>query len=180
MTVFSGKFGSFCNRHVPDRNEGKEHKAEYCLVCYELMPSYHPAESIISSCCLKLDHWQKLFLHKKCVLPYVKNAGYDSMCISCPMEDLSKEDWQEEMRQKGIFIPMQDAAWEQDEWFKSQSKRKCEMDSCPNKNKSYGVFTCFVCGCFPRHLKCASVNDQKDYYCPRCYDQSFVQRVPRD
>lgn len=179
MTVFRGQFPSYCNRHVPDHNGGKTHSVKYCLICYELLQRYHPANSIVSSCCLKLDDWEDCFLHKRCVMEYTKNAGYDSMCINCPMENLSKKDWQNEMRDKGIFVPMQDAEWEKDGRFKDHTKHHCEMPSCPKKSSSKDVYTCFVCGCFPRHLNCAQVSSFEDYYCPKCWDQSFVERVPK-
>jgi hypothetical protein len=179
LTAFKGQFLSYCNRHVPDQNGGKSHSVKYCLVCYELLQTYHPANSIISSCCLALDDWEDCFLHKKCVMTYTKNAGYDSMCINCPMTERSKEDWQDEMRDKGVFIPMKVAEWEKDGRFDDQTKQKCEMPSCPKPSSKSKVYTCFVCGCFPRHLSCANVSSFEDYNCPKCWDQSFVQRVPK-
>lgn len=181
MTNFSGVFESYCNIHVPDRNEGKKHGAEYCLACIELLGTYHPADSIISSCCLRLHDWNKCFVHKKCSMHYAKNAGYDAMCINCPMNDgiITKASWQAEMRQKGVFIPMAEAVWEQEGQFTNHVKNKCEHPKCPQPSISRNVWTCFVCGCFPQHLKCAKVLTSEEYYCPKCYDQSFVQRVPR-
>lgn len=181
MTQFSGQFDSFCNLHVPDFNKGKKHGSEYCLVCIERLDAYHPADSIISSCCLELSDWNKCFVHKKCALHYVKNAGYDSMCINCPMDkkSMTKEKWQNEMRQKGVFVPMIEAVWEREGQFSNQVKNKCKSDNCPNPQTGSNVWTCFVCGCFPSHLKCAKVRTPEEYYCPKCYDQSFVQRVPR-
>lgn len=180
MTRFSGKFESYCNLHVPKLEEGRKHGNELCLACLEPLEAYHPADSIISSCCLRFSDWNKCFVHKKCAMRYCKNAGYDSMCINCPMEKevITKEEWQEEMRQKGIFIPMQAAIWEQEDHFKDQVKNKCEDPQCTIAT-SKNVWTCFVCGCFPRHLKCAKVKTPEEYYCPKCYDQSFCQRVPK-
>jgi hypothetical protein len=113
-------------------------------------------------------------------MQYTKNAGYDSVCINCPMEgDMTKEKWQMEMRDKGIFIPMSEASWEQEGRFKEQVKNRCLDPNCSNKNVTRNVWTCFVCGTFPRHLKCAKVETAEEYYCPKCYDQSFVQRIPK-
>jgi hypothetical protein len=114
-------------------------------------------------------------------MSYTKNAGYDSICINCCMEngDMNKEKWQEEMRMKGIFIPRMEASWEREGYFKDQVKNKCEHPQCSAPGITKGVYTCFVCGCFPRHLRCAKVKDHEDYHCPKCFDQSFVQRVPR-
>lgn len=174
-------FESYCGLHVPDLNGGKKYE-EYvsCSVCISRLGPYNPADSIISSCCLKVHDWYCCFNHKKCVLEYTKNAGYDSMCINCSMVDgPTKEEWQDEMRQKGVFIPMSAAAWEKDGRFDNQVKNKCEDPNCPQRNSTKNVWTCFVCGCFPRHLSCAKVESSDEYYCPNCYDQSFVQRVPR-
>lgn len=124
-------------------------------------------------------------MHKDCVAKYTKNAGYDSMCPTCPMDKEpgtlkeKKERWQAEMRMKGIFIPLAEAAWEKDEYFKNQVKNKCGSQQCPCPTNPQNVWTCFVCGCFPLHLRCAKVTNPEEYNCPRCFDQSFVQRVPR-
>lgn len=181
MTEMCAPFSSYCHSHVPDLNGGKEHDGRTpCLVCYKYFGDYDPSTSIISSCCLRLPDWNECFVHKKCVVNYTKNAGYDSMCINCPMdEELTKEEWQTEMRRKGIFIPWSDAVWEREGQFRDQVKNKCELLQCPKKALSRNVFTCFVCGCFPRHLDCARVQKHEDYLCPKCYDQSFVERVPR-
>lgn len=202
MTKFCDKFESYCSRHVPDRNEGKRPAhSEFCQVCYGLMGqykkylailklskhifclsgTYNNADSIVSSCCLRLPDWYQCFVHKKCVLKYTKHAGYDSVCINCSMEveGMTKETWQHEMRQKGIFIPMINAAWEQEGYFNDQVKNKCADPNCKQPNLTRNVYTCFVCGCYPKHLKCARVLTFEEYYCPKCFDQSFVQRVPR-
>lgn len=178
-TVFYGKFESYCSKHVPDPNRGKRHGTEYCLVCFSVMGTYNHADSIIGSCCLKLPDWKKCFIHKKCAMSYTKNAGYDSTCINCPMKSSSKEKWQMEMRKKGVFVPWQSAAWEKEDYFKDHVKNKCEDPSCPKPWQSSNVWTCFVCGCFPRHLTCAKVYGSNEYYCPKCHDQSFIQRVPK-
>lgn len=181
MTSFIGEFESYCSRHVPDRNEGRKHGDETCQVCYELLGTYNPVDSIISSCCLELPDWWLCFVHKKCILNYTKNAGYDSVCINCRMEKkgMTKEVWQNEMRLKGVFVPMQEAIWEQQGYYKDHVKNKCEDPKCTTPTITRNVWTCFVCGCFPRHLTCARVKNSEEYYCPKCCDQSFVYRVPR-
>lgn len=179
LTRFCDKFESYCSRHVPDPNGGKEHGDANCSVCVKPIGDYNHADSIISSCCLLLDDWDMCFLHKKCVNAYTLSAGYDSMCINCSMEGrMTKEKWQHEMRLKGIFIPMREASWEADGRFKEQVKNKCGSSSCKTLETTKDVWTCFVCGCFPKHLKCANVDTFEEYYCPKCIDQSFVQRVP--
>lgn len=180
MTEMCGLFNSYCNKHVPDLNEGKKHGNTPCSVCDKALGNYDPSTCIISSCCLRLPDASECFVHNHCVANYTKNAGYDSMCINCPMDEhLTKQEWQNEMRRKGIFIPYAAAAWEQNGQFREQIKNKCEFPKCPKKNLTRYVVTCFVCGCFPRHLDCARVQKHEDYYCPKCYDQSFVERVPR-
>jgi G2/M phase-specific E3 ubiquitin-protein ligase len=179
--MFCDTFESFCNKHVPDPNKGKKHGYECCTVCLSPLSTYHPADSIIASCCLKLPDWFRCFVHKKCVVNYTMNAGYDSICINCSMNDgeMSKEKWQQEMRQKGIFIPMRMASWELDGRFKDQVKNKCVEKDCKYRKENSNVWTCYVCGCFPKHLKCAQVKSPVEYYCQMCWDQSFVQRVPK-
>lgn len=192
LTVFTGEFQSYCHEHVPDPNGGKRHIGNVsCLICFCFLNSFDPDEpynhvdSILSSCCAKLPDFRDRFLHRDCVTKYTKNAGYDSMCPTCLMDKEpgtlkeKKERWQFEMRLKGIYIPMAEAVWEQEGYFKNHVKNKCEHKQCPNPGSVANVWTCFVCGCFPLHLKCAKVMKHEDYWCPKCYDQSFVQRVPR-
>jgi hypothetical protein len=180
MTSFWGEFKSYCNRHVEDRNEGKSHKCyDICSVCCEMLGTYHEAKSIISSCCLHSNDWKDKFIHKHCVMRYAKNAGYDSMCINCDMtdENLTREEWQIEMRLKGVFVPMAPAVWERDNSFADHVKNKCEMMGCTQPDSTKDVWTCYVCGCNPRHLNCFRVKKPQDYVCAACFDQSFVQRV---
>lgn len=180
MTQFVGSFPSFCDVHVPDPNENRRPEDNaMCKACYEPLGPFSLSKCIIASCCLEqYDDWPKSFLHKECIVKYCKNAGYDSMCLTCSMTDgRTREEWQNEMRLKGIFIPMAMAVWENDDHFKKQVKKKCNLPGCQYKGND-DVYTCFVCGCFPLHLRCAKVYQHQDYLCPKCFDQSFVQRVP--
>ncbi|CRK93736.1 CLUMA_CG007264, isoform A [Clunio marinus] len=133
VTEFTGQFKSYCGKHFKDPNNGKKHQDNaYCLICFDVITSYDPANSIISSCCLYASDYFRCFNHKQCVLKYTKNAGNDSMCINCIMDlpeydyKLTKEQWQEEMRKKGIFIPMTKATWEQGNYFVDQVKQKLQ------------------------------------------------------
>jgi hypothetical protein len=92
---------------------------------------------------------------------------------------MTKKEWQDQMRMKGIFVPMKMAEWETDGRFDDQTKTRCKDPNCNKPNKTSSVWTCFVCGTEPRHLDCAKVKSFEEYYCGKCYDQSFVQRVPR-
>lgn len=180
VTEMVGQFHSYCSKHVPDRNGNKKHgSADICLICLGNLADYKPANSIISSCCLDHPYWKDCFLHKKCLLGYTKNAGYDSMCVTCNMDGkITKAEWQSEMRLKGIFIPWSEATWEQDGRFDDQVKNKCQMPNCPKPEVTRNVYTCFVCGCAPRHLNCVKVENHEDYLCIACFGQSFVGRVP--
>lgn len=187
ITQFIGKHDSYCNRHVPDTNVIK-HDGSFCFVCYSAIPEYHPASSIFSQCCYETykDHpdedrdeeWKQKFVCYRCVQRYAAKAGYDSMCIMCGMKSMPKTDWQAEMRLKGIYVPMSMAVWESENYFKDHVKNKCGHPRCPCPSSTKSVWTCRVCGCHPRHLSCAQVKHANDYLCPKCIDESFVQRVP--
>ena len=193
MTVFSGQFQSYCDEHVPDPNSGKRHVGDVsCPICFCYLDSpynpevpYNHVDSILSSCCAKFDDFRKRFMHRDCVMKYTFNAGYDSMCPTCPMDDEpgtlkeKKKRWQTEMRLKGIYIPMAEASWEQEGYFENQVMNKCSKRNCPTPSSLRNVWTCFVCGCDPLHLACAQVSKPEDYNCVKCINQSFVQRVPR-
>ncbi|KAG5677250.1 hypothetical protein PVAND_007022 [Polypedilum vanderplanki] len=190
ITQFIGIFNSYCDKHIPDSNLHKHKHPVYCPVCFETIQQYNPAHSIISKCCLEahkyvdsphvaLEVVKKCgFVHSECIQRYVYNAGYFSKCVICCMKGMTINDYQNDMRLKGIFIPMKDAEWEKDEYFLNMTKNKCEDKNCPNPSISRNVWTCIVCGCYPRHLSCANVDNVEDYYCMLCIDQSFTQRVP--
>jgi G2/M phase-specific E3 ubiquitin-protein ligase len=184
ITQFIGKFKSFCHHHVPDTNSGLTHNGiANCSICLNVCGDYHPASSIVSKCCIEinghlLDFKKECFLHSFCIQQYVFKAGYDSMCPICEMHtSMTRKEWQNQMRHKGIFIPMKMAEWENDPDFKKMIKKKCSIGNCPYQQTGKGVYTCYVCGCIPLHLKCAQVTKHEDYLCPKCFDQSFVQHV---
>lgn len=185
ITEFTGDFKSYCNSHVPDRNFIK-HNGACCFVCFKVISEYHPASSIFSNCCYDTavaegeaeKEWKQKFVCNYCVQQYAYNAGYDAMCIMCSMKSINKKVWQQQMRLKGIFVPMKMAVWEDDPQFKEHVKNKCIHPRCPTPLRTANVWTCRVCGCHPLHLSCARVKSVNDYLCPNCFDQSFVQRVP--
>lgn len=159
ITQFVGQFKSYCSRHVPDTNVCKHNAPVFCYVCFQLIQDYHPANSILSSCCLKYaeknpdfgltveDMKMQGFTHSLCIQRYVANAGYDSKCIHCPMKEImSNKEWQNQMRLKGIFVPMKMAEWETDGRFMDQTKKKCQDANCPNPSNTSNVWTCHVCG----------------------------------
>jgi hypothetical protein len=125
---------------------------------------------------LKKKNFEQFFIHKRCCLEYTKNAGYDSMCITC--DGRGKKAWQREMRMKGIYIPEEMASWEKGGNYSDQVKNKCQDPDCEIQGKDQDVFTCFVCGCFPRHLECVGAEKHSDYHCDKCIDQSFVKLIP--
>lgn len=188
ITQFVGKFESFCNRHPPEENVLKHEGLVYCHVCFMLINTNHPASCIMSKCCADAPNYfpdrpietikLECFTHADCVQRYTVNAGYDANCINCNMKGMTKDEWQKQMRLRGIFIPKKMATWEEDGYFNDQTKQKCGLPSCKNPEVKKNVYTCYVCGCFPLHLKCAGVELHEEYYCPKCYDQSFINLLP--
>ncbi|XP_070491209.1 PHD finger protein 7-like [Chironomus tepperi] len=188
ITQFIGEFKSYCYQHNPEDNCLKHDGLVYCLVCYQLIKTNNPASCIISKCCVEAPKYfperpldtikVECFTHAECVQRYTVNAGYDASCLNCNMDGTTKDEWQNQMRRRGIFVPEQMAVWENDEYFKLQTKWKCENKDCTIPYITKNVWTCYVCGCFPLHLKCAGVKSHDEYYCPKCFDQSFIKLVP--
>lgn len=188
ITQFTGEFKSYCNDHIPIKNPMEHDGIAYCYVCSSLISSNHPASCIMSKCCVDVPTRcpeislemirTEYFSHANCLQRYTIQAGYDSHCMYCSMDGMTKTQWQDYMRKRGIFVPQQMATWENDDYFKNQTKWKCEKKGCTTPNVTKNVWTCFVCGCFPLHLQCAGVNSFEEYYCPKCYDQSFINLLP--
>lgn len=179
LSLFTDNFRSYCNIHVPDPNQGKRfiNEVQDCLACLTPIGYYNPVRTLISSCCIDEKDYMKRFVHRRCVLQYARNAGYDAMCITCDKIP-DKQIWQEEMRKKGVYIPMQEANWERDGSFKDHVKNSCEDSACDDPANKSKVYTCYICGCHPKHLSCAGVEKHEEYNCIKCFDQSFVLRIP--
>lgn len=177
LTIFEGDFKSYCRSHIPEKNRTIQFKnpKQPCFVCFDEIGNFNAVTTLIASCCAKKDDYEIRFLHKKCILQYTKNAGRDSMCILC--DDYSKKTWQKDMRLKGVYIPGQDAVWERDGSFDDQVKNKCEKVDCETKYNN-DVYTCYICGTEPRHLKCVGAEKHSDYLCSKCFGESFVEIVP--
>ena len=188
ITQFTGKFLSYCSKHNPEENLLRHPGFVYCHVCYKLISTNHPSMCILSKCCADAPKYYperpletikiECFTHADCIQRYTINAGYDSSCINCNMDGMQKEQWQEQMRLRGIFVPKRMATWEDDDYFKQQTKWHCESKDCKTPRITKNVHTCYVCGCSPLHLKCAGVNCHEDYFCPKCYNQSFIKLLP--
>jgi hypothetical protein len=179
VTIFDGDFRSYCKSHIPESFKAIqfENSIQPCLACYEEIGKFNPVLTIISSCCSKTENFKTKFLHKKCLMQYTRNAGFDSMCILC--DEYDKKVWQKEMKNKGIYIPGQAAIWELDGSFDDQVKQKCTHPDCDIKNNR-DVFTCYICGTEPRHLKCVGAETHSQYLCSKCYGENFVKIVIPD
>jgi PHD-like zinc-binding domain len=185
ITQFTGEFQCYCDAHVPDMNRIK-HNGTRCSVCDTFIGGYHPATSIFSNCCyesvLKLgitseELMTQCFVCNVCIQKYCCNAGYDARCVTCNSKE--KEEWQNQMRLRGIFVPMQMASWEQDGRFDNQSMQNCKNPDCKNPWVTKDVWTCRVCGCDPQHLKCAGVDSFEEYLCAKCVGQSFLELLKK-
>ncbi|CAO1429609.1 unnamed protein product [Diamesa serratosioi] len=173
VTEFIFDFDSYCPEHILIANNIDHEEFDLCAFCYEYMGKSNPVSSVVPSCCVK--H----FIHRKCMMKYTQEAGYYTTCPLC--DNSEPENFRREMMLKGIFVPDREASWETTSNFGSQVKNKCNFVDCPKPKATsniigapYSVCTCFVCGCFPIHLKCAGVKNHDNYYCPKCHDKTFL------
>ncbi len=112
LPQFCGEFAVFCREHRPRQAHGKIAKGakETCGICLddvELMPEGKDDAPenvrLWAPCC---GGW----FHRECLEHLAKSTGYFFKCPLCN----NKAEFEREMKQFGVYIPEQDAAWERE------------------------------------------------------------------
>lgn len=100
LLKFVDPFPCYCDQHVEINEVYKPHGSHWhCQICLEKMGEYHPITSI-PSCC---NHG---YFHKRCIQQWPVKAGNFTKCPCCGDHPL---EYQQFLRQRGIFCPNKDA-----------------------------------------------------------------------
>ena len=102
---FSGNMYAFCRKHrIKQRTENFILPPdEDCIICYEQVEETDDFKKLSAPCCGRI-------YHKICVEKYAMSAGSEHFkCSNC--NDVKKI--MKEFQKLGVYIPHQDARWEQ-------------------------------------------------------------------
>ncbi|XP_072032514.1 uncharacterized protein [Amphiura filiformis] len=173
LFLFYDNFISYCQVHRPQQDEPElpsESPTSTCPICLESVEAKVSDDTLRTPCCT--NSW----FHRICVQRQALSAGYFFRCGICN----NKEDFQREMKQFGIYIPEQDAAWElEDNAYQELHQRhnQCDIEPCicPKGRKyhpsrgQWEVVLCDTCGSRGCHLTCGGLANQwDDWVCDQC------------
>jgi len=186
LLQYCGQFSLYCHEHrlkqrpfakMAKRNEGEDDQTSFsCGICYDDIATPLDDLAVIwSPCCEK-------WFHKGCVQHFADTSGYFFKCPLCN----NKDDFVEEMKQFGIYVPEKDAEWEKDndgEAFESLLERHDNCDAeecvCPEGRKKdedyteWEIVLCWYCGARGTHVKCGDLPMQTEpikWKCDFCRD----------
>ncbi|XP_012277126.1 uncharacterized protein LOC105697949 isoform X2 [Orussus abietinus] len=163
---FFGEFRSYCINHRPkqkiDDHVRKEVEAlgkTLCYICYEEVNPHDIVGTMWAPCCKK-NAW----FHRKCVQQLALSAGYFFKCPLCN----NKKEFQDAMKEYGIFIPSQDASWElvpnafQELLYRHN---RCDATTClcpkgrlhTSSNAKWELTLCRLCGSQGIHMACGQL-----------------------
>ncbi|XP_065078487.1 PHD finger protein 7-like [Ochlerotatus camptorhynchus] len=103
---------------------------------------------------------------------FAQSAGYFFKCPLCN----NKDDFSQQMQQRGIYIPEKDASWEPEpNAFNDQLERpsECDAEACRCRYgrdydcKRWDMILCATCGSTCRYDQCMEV-PSKNYVCTFC------------
>lgn len=167
---FSEQFDSYCHTHHGIKDKSIEGH-DKCMICWELMGDYHPITSI-PSCC------RSGWFHAICIRKAAIFSGY---MFSCPLCGHRKDEFLAAVRNRGIYVPMRDAAWELSQnaygsllfQYRSCDAKKC---FCPNgrdfavkrSRSKWFLLKCIYCGSKGIHFGCSSHDLQDEFKCTEC------------
>jgi len=181
---YCGAFSLFCNEHrlkqapYKDGGGGDKLPETECGICYDDIPDMaDDLANVWSPCCNK-------WFHKTCVQRFADTSGYFFKCPLCN----NKDDFIEEMKRFGIYVPEKDADWEKpdrgaasgdpddssadDEAFGSLLERhdNCDVPNCicpegRKKDEDYTeweIILCWYCGAQGTHVRCSDLPLQNE------------------
>ncbi|XP_073829523.1 sulfiredoxin isoform X2 [Musca autumnalis] len=155
LSQFIGEFKSYCRDCLPLSDEqknlmnSKPPPKTPCYICRQYLGMYSPTNWISAKCC------KNGYIHSLCLKKYALKAGYYLKCIWC-----KKNDFREDIKYMGIFVPDRDADWEREkDAYRDlhRSTKRCDMTICHcPKGRMYtspkwSIITCILCGLVGAH-----------------------------
>lgn len=185
LNQFFDEFRSYCPDHRPHQgthSSVSDRLAFYgtakstCSICMSAVEARASNETLRSPCC------RNAWFHRDCMQHYATSAGlYFFKCPLCNNKDI----FQAEMLQFGIYIPDQDASWEQEpnafhELLQRYDRCDAQPCICPKGRQHDGpagsrweLLLCGTCGSSGSHDSCGALRKvQKEFVCNSCLEIS--------
>ncbi|XP_070180549.1 uncharacterized protein [Littorina saxatilis] len=192
LSQFYEEFRSYCPEHRPRQatpTSTSDRLAFYgtakstCSICMLAVEARSSNDTLRSPCC------RHAWFHRDCIQRYAVSAG--AYFFKCPLCN-NKELFEAEMLEYGIYIPEQDAAWEQEpnafqELLERYSHCDAEKCLCPqgrdhegDAGSSWKLVLCAWCGSSGTHFGCrAFTKIGKERVCSGCSQISAVVEADR-
>jgi len=154
---FSDPFDCFCNTHRSHQDltlikKLKPHPS--CPICLETITKMDEEKVLKTPCC------KNVFIHRDCIQLQANTSGYFFRCPTCNNDKL----FTKEMTDYGIFVPLRDAAWEDQNAYSDLLEQygKCDLYKCKcrrgrqycTKSGPWNLLRCYVCGQSGVHVAC--------------------------
>ncbi|XP_065209632.1 PHD finger protein 7-like [Planococcus citri] len=184
LSLYYDRFTSYCYKHrswinFPDL-EGVQIESKTCSICLENLSL--PMGNITWSTCCK-NAWY----HKRCIQEVALNSGYYFRCPICNNESIFRN----QMLEFGIYIPNQDASWEQEpNAYSGVYERYSHCDAvtcyCPwgrdtcHRAGAWQIVLCYRCLQKGIHKKCSMGTVKRDLWCcssQTCLNESSSEDV---
>lgn len=177
LLQFFGDFRVYCAAHRPRQNVVPLERdgPSLCSICSEEM--VHPSVNVlVTPCCRQM-------FHRGCIQRQAMSAGsHFFRCGHCN----NQEAFQREMQDHGIYVPDQDASWEQEPHAYEEllyRYQHCDAPrcSCPlgrshhQEDSRWRMVVCDSCGSQGVHASCGNVAGTH-WVCADC--RQIITRVP--
>jgi len=171
-----GTMGSYCKTHRPKSKVKAKVLEKLCMAgCMENIED-DDVKVMVTPCCFRR-------YHLACVQLQALQAGsHHFKCCMCS----DKDKFAKAAADLGIYIPVQDASWEQEEGFygfQAQGELYAQCDSkkclCPKGRKHslngtyFELIRCEACGSSAVHIKCGQLLKKAPFYI--CSDHDNAQ-----
>lgn len=179
---FFDTFNSFCRLHRPTQDVALQ-KNQTCPICR--CEIGHKSKIPIAVIPLVAPCCRMTWFHNNCLQKYANSSGlYYFRCPVCN----NLEEFQEEMKRMGIFIPEQDASWEKEDAFADLlfQYSRCDAKKCVCQNGrehketsgKWRIRLCDICGQTGTHLKCQRWKKSPgEWHCDVCGDKKSQPRT---
>ncbi|KAL8600048.1 hypothetical protein ACOMHN_039281 [Nucella lapillus] len=185
MSQFFQQFRSYCPDHRPCQNTPTSDRLAFygtakstCSICMLSVEARASNDTLRSPCC------RKSWFHRNCIQKYAMSAG--AYFFKCPLCN-NKELFEAEMLEFGIYIPEQDAAWEQDpsayhELLERYNRCDASLCRCPQgpdhdgpPGSRWEIVLCDCCGSSGSHIECRGLTKAgKEHLCQECVEITAI------
>lgn len=157
---YFGTFAAFCSEHRPVQHMPRSITCgpQMCGICFDTIDHNVSFDVLTTPCC------KNSRIHRKCAEKQALSFGlYLFRCPFCNNSD----DYVNEMKRIGIYIPQRDASWETPHAYTDllETRLICDAEKCSCKygrkhdqpGTNWSIVGCVICSSSGAHTACASL-----------------------